>query len=339
MLLLLLFLVIIVDIILIYSGISGRGSPHEIQWINYLQDNLLIINIVTLFLIWSITTFLFFLRCIFYIKEFTDAVQVISINTKEKIELSKGIKPLEIQLNIICQNLENQKKLLKNSEESRRDLITHLAHDLKTPLTSIIGYLTIIKAKPTLDKTSKKKYVDIVLNKANKLNGMINELFEMTRFDHYQITLSKQPINLSVMVHQLFYEFKPVLKEGQSFSLDIQKDLVIVSDLTLMERILDNIVKNAINYGLPNSNISFHLEKNRENKIILAISNTCLPINHEQLQHVFEPFYRIDASRSSHDGGTGLGLYITKNFVEKLGGSITFQYEDNRANVQILFPQ
>ncbi|WP_429976207.1 sensor histidine kinase [Enterococcus sp. DIV0086] len=114
------------------------------------------------------------------------------MDVNEDIELPSGIKPLEKQFNIVRKNLENQKIMLKNSEDNKREIITHLAHDLKTPLTSIIGYLTIIKTKSNLEHDIQKKYIDISLDKSNKLNSMINELFEMSSFHDYTKTLNIQ---------------------------------------------------------------------------------------------------------------------------------------------------
>ncbi|WP_429976206.1 sensor histidine kinase [Enterococcus sp. DIV0086] len=139
------------------------------------------------------------------------------------------------------------------------------------------------------------------------------------------------------MSEQLLSEFKPLLRKGQFFIADIENDVMINTDLTIIERILDNVIKNSINYGLLNSEIQFRL-KNNKSKINLKIINSCNPLTTEQVKSVFEPFYRIDKARGTYNGGTGLGLYITKNFVEKIGGKITFNYQHHKATIDIIFP-
>lgn len=222
---------------------------------------------------------------------------------------------------------QNEKQLLDESER-KNNLVTYLAHDLKTPLTSVIGYLTLLDDEENLSKNQRQKYISIALNKAERLEYLTNELFDITRFNISNIELQKENVDLSKMTEQIVYEFTPLLKDKNlNFELDIEKDVQIVCDIDKIERVIDNLIRNAISYSYNNSKIKITLSQCEANAV-LYFENSGRTISEEKLSRIFEQFYRINPSRDTSSGGAGLGLAISKQLVEANGGTITANSEN-----------
>ncbi len=231
---------------------------------------------------------------------------------------------------------QNEKRLLEESER-KNNLVTYLAHDLKTPLTSVIGYLTLLNDENDISKKQQQKYVSIALNKAERMEDLTNELFEITRFNITDIELQTEDVNLSKMIEQIAYEFIPLLNDkGLIFKLQIEPNIHIVYDVDKLERVIDNLIRNAINYSYKNSEITISL-KQSDSDIILRFENKGKTIPKEKLARIFEQFYRIDSSRSTSTGGSGLGLAIAKQIIEKSGGKITAESENEIIAFTIIF--
>jgi two-component system sensor histidine kinase VanS len=218
---------------------------------------------------------------------------------------------------------ERAKALAEAEMQRKSDLITYLAHDLKTPLASVIAYLNLMDESPELPAEQRAKYVGIALDKANRLEQLIGELFEIIRFNLQTITLSEERINLKFMLEQLADEFYPILlPQGKRISVSCEESLVLRGDSDKLARVFNNILKNAAAYSYDHSEIAVSTQL-KGNSVEIAFRNQGDPIPKQKQEVIFEKFYRLDASRASKTGGAGLGLAIAKEIVEAHGGSIS----------------
>ncbi|MDE6700392.1 MAG: HAMP domain-containing histidine kinase, partial [Acetatifactor sp.] len=223
-------------------------------------------------------------------------------------------------------------------EQRKNDLIVYLAHDLKTPLTSVIGYLTLLQDEPQISQELRCRYTGIALEKAERLEELINEFFDITRFNLTTLTLETERINLSRMLEQLISESGPILEEkGLLWQTDIASGIEFVGDANKLARVFDNLIRNAVNYSYPQSEIYFSAQLS-DGQIRLFIKNHGKTIPKDKLEHLFEQFYRADVSRASATGGAGLGLAIAKEIVEAHGGSITAESEEESICFTVVLP-
>ena len=261
-----------------------------------------------------------------FIKYFAEINRGIDALVRENagdVILSQELTATERKINSIKHMLEKRKSDARLAEQRKNDLIVYLAHDLKTPLTSVIGYLTLLRDEPQISQELRCRYTDIALEKAQRLEELINEFFDITRLNLTTLTLDKEQIRLSRMLEQLTSEFHPILAErALTWKLEIAPDITLVGDADKLARAFDNLIRNAVNYS--HSGTEICLRAQTESGIVkLMIENQGKTIPPEKLEHIFEQFYRADTSRSSATGGAGLGLAIAKEIVELHGGTIT----------------
>ncbi len=224
------------------------------------------------------------------------------------------------------------------SEQQKQELVMYLAHDLKTPLTSVIGYLSILADSPDISSEQRKKYTSIALSKAYRLEELTDQFFDMTRLSFSHEALQKRKVNLSHLIGQLSEEFYALCNEKKmSISKDISPGIEVFMDADKMVRVFDNIIKNAINYGYEDSTIFISLKKDAGNAVV-SISNTGDEIPDEKLRHIFDKFVRLDSSRNSSAGGSGLGLYIARQIALMHGGDITAVKNKNEITFTVYIP-
>lgn len=224
------------------------------------------------------------------------------------------------------------------AEQQKNDLIVYLAHDLKTPLTSIIGYLGILEDSPDLPLEQRAKYVGITLDKAYRLEQLINEFFEITRLNLSELSLEKTNVDLSIMLNQLVEEFYPLLEEKRmSISCDIESGIRLNADADKLARALDNLLRNAVNYGWDESEVKLSAHFSGSN-IVVTLANRGDEIPAEKLARIFDKFCRLDSSRRSKTGGAGLGLAITKQIIELHNGTISAACSGNDITFTIVLP-
>lgn len=234
----------------------------------------------------------------------------------------------------LCMSINSMSKELKKKfdnerqmEEVKNELITNVSHDLRTPLTSIVGYVDLLRKKEYKSKEQFDEYIDTIYNKSKGLQMLINELFEYTKLATPGIKVNKNNIDLSGLLRQLIGEYIPIFnREGITFKIDIpEQDIIVSIDIEKMVRVLDNILINAKKYSVKPSDILVKLH-NRNNKAVVSVSNRADEIPIENLNMLFEKFYRVDTSRTNNDG-TGLGLAIAKRIVELHDGKIWAEYK------------
>lgn len=255
----------------------------------------------------------------------------IDIFPKEYAEISA-------QMSEIKATIQQHEQMLKEEANRKNDLITYLAHDLKTPLTSVIGYLALLDEAKDMPKKQKVKYVNIALNKAIRVEKLINEFFDITRYNLQQIDLEKESINLCYMLVQMTDEFYPLLNNhGNKVELSVSEDITIYGDSMKLARVFNNILKNAIYYSYPNTIIKIWAESTDTDSFIY-FSNKGKTIPAGKLTIIFEKFFRMDESRSTNTGGAGLGLAIAKEIITLHGGKITAESENEVTTFCVLLP-
>lgn len=210
-------------------------------------------------------------------------------------------------------------------DEARRkdDLVTYLAHDLKTPLASVVGYLSLLEEAPDLPVEQRARFTGIALDKAHRLDALIEEFFDITRFDFHDIVLTRGYVDLALLLAQVADEFYPILTEqGKSVEVEATASLIVLIDGDKMARVFNNVMKNAIAYSYEGSTIRIFAEQTPDS-VVVRFENQGDPIPAPKLGMIFEKFYRLDAARATNRGGAGLGLAIAKEIVAAHGGTIS----------------
>lgn len=294
------------------------------RFANYIFRGELII--LLMFIVWLVYVILSLYRMIKKIFSYINAIVESSNNwfTKDTdyITLPDELSDLEKKLNYLKRESLTNEKLVRENEQKKDELIVYLAHDIKTPLTSMIGYLSILNEMDDMPKKQQEKYIKIALDKSYRLEELINELFDVARFNSEKIILEKEELNLNLMLAQIIDDFYPTLSElNKKIELNNEQQIMLVADPDKLGRVFNNLIKNAINYSAENSNIRINVRKNEYN-IIVDIINEGRQIPKEKLDQIFEKFYRLDSSRISKTGGSGLGLAIAKDIVQLHGGQI-----------------
>ena len=298
------------------------------------------------FIVLSLILFAIILR--FYLNEFSKYFKEINRGIDALIEENTGdiVLPSELtvtekKINHIKHTLEQRKLATELAEQRKNDLVVYvvyLAHDLKTPLTSVIGYLTLLRDESQISEELREKYLSISLEKAERLEDLINEFFEITRFNLSDITLEYSRVNLTRLLEQLTYEFKPMLLEKNlKCELEITSNVMLKCDVNKMQRVFDNLLRNAVNYSFDDGTIHIVATQN-ENNLSIKFTNCGNTIPQEKLERIFEQFYRLDTARSSRSGGAGLGLAIAKEIVELHNGTITAKSENEVIEFEVTIP-
>lgn len=273
-----------------------------------------------------------------YLDDVVDAAKSLSKQSDEPIELSPELSNVQNELNLALEQSRMNARLANDAIQRKNDLIMYLAHDLKTPLTSVIGYLTLLRDEKEISPELREKYLSISLDKAERLEELINEFFEISRFNLSNITLEYSKVNLTRLLEQLTFEFKPMFAEKNlTCNLEISPDTMIRCDVDKMQRVFDNLLRNAVNYSFENSTISISAKQNGEIMSIKFINNGNT-IPKEKLNRIFEQFYHLDSSRSTKSGGAGLGLAIAKQIVELHHGRIEAKSENEIIEFEVIIP-
>ncbi|MCI9336142.1 MAG: HAMP domain-containing histidine kinase [Lachnospiraceae bacterium] len=255
----------------------------------------------------------------------------------------RGYEEISVRIVEIKADMQRNAQMLREEANRRNDLITYLAHDLKTPLTSVIGYLSLMDEAPDMPAPQRAKYVRITLDKALRLEKLINEFFEITRYNLQQIILEKETVNLSFLLEQMADEFYPLLSEhGNTILLEVKPapaggPVTLCGDGEKLARVFNNILKNAIAYSYPGTGIAVECSVS-EDYVYIVISNFGRTIPAHKLDTIFEKFFRLDDARATNTGGAGLGLAIAKEIVTLHGGVITAQSEDEVTSFRVELP-
>lgn len=256
----------------------------------------------------------------------------------EYINLPPEMVEVEKKLNHFKTEAIKNERLARENEQKKDELIVYLAHDIKTPLTSMIGYLSLLSEIKDMPQEQRNRYIDIALDKSYRLEDLINELFDVVRFNSEKIVLEKEEINLNLMLEQIADDFYPTLKEmNKKINFTSDEKTILYADPDKLSRVFNNLIKNAVNYSKENTDIDISI-LNKENQATVKITNKGKQIPKEKLDKIFEKFYRLDSSRTSKTGGSGLGLAIAKEIVELHGGRIYAESDMKETTFSVILP-
>lgn len=242
------------------------------------------------------------------------------IDIKNEDELTLIASKINKMADDVKRIMENERK----DETVKNDLITSVAHDLRTPLTSIIGYLDLVSSGKNISENVKNQYINIAYNKSKRLEKLIEDLFAYTKFTTGEVTIHTSEVDMVKFMEQLVDEFYPSFQEaGLLYEFRTSHNqAVIEADGDLLSRAIANLISNAVKYGKDGKSIKIELTKHVEH-IVLTITNYGELIPKEDIDNIFDRFYRVETSRSRDTGGSGLGLAIAKNIIKMHGGAIT----------------
>lgn len=332
----------------------GREDALNIYQYGLRENSSLIIfgAVAVLFLLLFRFSLSWFIR---YFNEIDAGLDRLIQGDNKEITMSPEMAPMEQKLNVLRQALEKRELEAKLSEERKNNLVMYLAHDIRTPLTSVIGYLSLLEEAKDMPMEQREKYVHITLEKAGRLEQLINEFFEITRYNIQEIVLEKEKIDLYYMLVQMLEEFYPVLEEkGNRAVLHSSEDVSVYGDPVKLARVFNNILRNAIAYSYRDTQIDIFVEEvykeGAENssqqepqgalpeKTVICFQNRGKTIPKEKLSAIFDKFYRMDEARNSDTGGAGLGLAIAKEIVVRHGGRIYAESEREQVAFWVELP-
>lgn len=308
------------------------------QLLLWVKDYILLVLGICVLVGWTLITYYYFRKPLRYLNELTAASAQLAQPSEVPIELSRPLRDVQDELNLIRQQALRNIQAAREAEQRKNDLIVYLAHDLKTPLTSVIGYLTLLRDEPQISPELQARYRNIALEKAERLEDLVNEFFDITRFNLSHIELERQPINLTRMLEQVASEFEPIFREKNlTCHLELPSEMVLNCDPDKLARVFDNLLRNAFYYSFPDTTVDIAGRQEQEG-ILLTFTNQGNTIPAQKLERIFEQFFRLDSSRATRTGGAGLGLAIAKEIVELHGGRISAASQDNHITFTLWLP-
>lgn len=278
-------------------------------------------------LVFTVTFMILQEKSLRYITKISDAMQNISegdLNVTVEVEGDDEFSSMAANLNKMVEDLKELMDKERESERTKNELITNVAHDLRTPLTSIIGYLELLSGDVKLEPEIQKKYINIAYVKTKRLEKLIEDLFGFTKMNYGKLSMYVGQVDVVKLLSQLLEEFYPSFVD-KNLSYELQSNVpvkVITADGNLLARLFDNLINNAIKYGADGKRIMVKLHADDE-IVTVSVINYGYVIPADELPLIFNKFYRVEQSRSTNTGGTGLGLAISKNIVDMHGGTIT----------------
>lgn len=258
--------------------------------------------------------------------EISAAMQSISegdLNTSVEVHGDDEVAMMGENLNKMVGDLRTLMDRERESERTKNELITNVAHDLRTPLTSIIGYLELLSISDGMSPDMQKKYIDIAFAKSKRLQQLIEDLFSFTKLGGGKVALKIGRVDIVRLLNQLLEEFYPSFL-AQNLSYELTSNVpakVISADSNLLARLFDNLINNAIKYGADGKRVIVRIDA-EEDVVTVRVKNFGYVIPEDEVGQIFNRFYRVDQSRTSSVSGSGLGLAIAKNIVDMHGGTI-----------------
>ena len=288
----------------------------------YIRNNKSEILTVCILVLMLVAFYLALGRFTHWLEDIRAATRRLVEEQDDPVVLPRELSPIQDDLNAIRVQLAARERSSKEAEQRKGDLVAFLAHDLKTPLTSVVGYLTLLHDDPGLDPEQRAKFTGIALDKALRLEELLGEFFDISKMDLDSGAGEKVPIQLSMLLEQLADEFYPLFADKNlTCAPNIQPHLVVRGDPDKLARVFDNVLRNAVSYSIPGGTVDV-LAKAVGSRAEITIQDEGLEIPEGELANIFEKFYRLDAARSTRTGGAGLGLAIAKEIVELHGGTI-----------------
>lgn len=261
-----------------------------------------------------------------YLDEISSGLKIIAsgnLNYRIQEKGTDEIRNIAYNINYMAKEIGEKIQAERTAEKTKADLITNVSHDLRTPLTSVMGYIGLVIQERYKDEEEMKEYLNIAFSKAERLKLLIEDLFEYTKLNNSGISLSKTQVDLAEFLSQLIEELTPLLDEHKLTvykKFEVER-LIVAVDPSKMLRVFENLLTNAIKYSYKPGEILVGLYE-KDNKAIIVFRNKGDHIPKEKTEKLFDRFYRVDESRNADTGGSGLGLAISKNIVELHDGEI-----------------
>lgn len=308
-------------------------------FLHAVKDNIFPVILLIVLVSGVFTTIRFMRKPIKYVNDVINVAKELTEPTDKPIELPPALAEAQYELNSVRETALRNAAIAREAEQRKNDMIVYLAHDLKTPLTSVIGYLTLLRDEPGISEENRAKYTAVALDRSQRLDELINEFFDITRFSLTTLTLEAQHIDLSLMLNQTLSEFSPILSEHSlTAKTEIQPNVDLLCDPDKLERVFDNLLRNAVSYSYPDSEIEFSMTAD-DGSVTVTCKNHGRTIPPEKLARIFEQFFRVDSARQSKTGGAGLGLAIAKEIVVLHGGTISAQSSDETVEFTVTLPR
>lgn len=314
----------------------AKRSEQSSAFLNMVaQSDVVVVLVYVLvgILAFAVTFLLLQEKSAVYISHISDAVERISdgdLNTQVEVVGDDEFSSMASNLNKMVEDIRRLMDKERESERTKNELITNVAHDLRTPLTSIIGYLELLSGQVVLPPEMQKKYIDIAYSKAKRLEKLIEDLFGFTKMNYGKLAMHVSKVDIVKLLGQLLEESYPNFS-SKGLSYELQSNVpvkIITADGNLLARLFDNLIGNAIKYGAEGKRILVKVMADAD-EVQVSVTNYGYVIPAEELPLIFDKFYRVEQSRSTHTGGTGLGLAIVKNIVDMHGGTITVKSDLN----------
>lgn len=304
----------------------SKGTIQEEVSYKYTSNKIEPLSLLLSIIAFAILFILMTRKKVNYIHELTDGLRIISKGNLAFRVKPRGKDELGIfahTINDMTEQLQTKIEQEKQVEQMKNELITNVSHDLRTPLTSILGYLKLIKDKAYKNNEQLENYIQIAYGRTTKLNSLIEDLFEYTTLYNDQIELNMQSISMNELIEQLVEELVPIGEEKYVIFDKKMPDseLNVLANPEKLVRAFENLLVNAINYCEKPGIVKITMIK-QDADVIVSICNRGNDIPEQELPRLFERFYRLDKSRTGSAGGTGLGLAIAKSIVELHGGHI-----------------
>lgn len=314
------------DFVLRLFGQGELGSGPFIQESRNenFQAALMVIVGMTVFLL---TFSLLMNHVVMYIKEINRGVRQIAdgdLSARVAVRGNDELTSIAASLNDMTGKIGQLMDREREAERTKNELITSVAHDLRTPLTSILGYMEFLSMDQKLDEETRKKYIHVVYQKAKRLQKLIEDLFSFTKLNYGKIAMKIGKVDIVMLLNQLLDDFYPSFADKNleyEFAC-AENSILIDADGNLIARLFDNLINNAIKYGAEGKLIRVEAEKEHE-QVIVRVINYGYVIPKQEQDKIFNKFYRVEQSRSEQTGGTGLGLAIVKNVVDMHRGKVS----------------
>lgn len=306
---------------------AERGMENSLVRLFYRPGTMIVLLYVLLGIgVFSASFLLLQTRSMRYISRISAAMHEIAegdLNITLDVEGDDEFADMAENLNNMVEELRQLMDKERESERTKNELITNVAHDLRTPLTSIIGYLELLSGPVKLNEEMQKKYLDITYKKSKRLQKLIEDLFGFTKLNYGKISMKVSKVDIVKLLSQMLEEFYPNFME-KNLAYELQSNVtakVITADGNLLARLFDNLINNAIKYGAEGKKVIVKVDAT-DTIVTVSVTNFGYVIPKDELPLLFEKFYRVEQSRSTNTGGTGLGLAIAKNIVDMHGGTI-----------------
>lgn len=315
------------------SDLVARLNYDLYSWIVYNRD---IVVYVYIGIVLAVIIYKFISKYVNSINEVYNSLDLILKENNETIKLPSEVNEFTEKLNDIKNDYITSKNNAKEAEQKKNDLIMYMAHDLKTPLTSIIGYLTLLNDEKNISKELQEKYLKIALDKSLRVEELTNQFFDITRYNLHSMPINKTELNITYLLKQLIDECYPMLEQNNlKCVLNAPDKVNYLGDGDKLARAFGNLLKNAISYSYKDTVIEINVTEELD-KLYITFRNKGAKIPDYKLEKIFEKFYRGDESRTSTTGGAGLGLAITKEIIELHNGKISVKNDDEYIEFDII---